>query len=95
MPIQASFVLLRLPVPPTRLAINPRLINMLCTVVKGRDLSIVRNIQRLAVFVLAGGMRIGQGFLGQCGDARGLIMIGAVFDFLLGAGQHVFAFVAA
>ncbi|MOA70615.1 hypothetical protein D3C78_1996180 [compost metagenome] len=68
---------------------------MLGTVVIRRDLGIVGNVDRLTVLVLAGGMRVGQGFLGQGGDAGGLVMIVTMFDFLLGTGQHLLALVAA
>ena len=40
-------------------------------------------------------MRVGQGFLGYGGDARGLVMVGTVFDLGFSAAEHVFAFVAA
>lgn len=55
------------------LAINPRLRQMLNVVVKRGHLRAVRNVQGLGVFVFAGGVRVGQGFLGEGGNARGLI----------------------
>ncbi|MNE76763.1 hypothetical protein D3C80_1730200 [compost metagenome] len=68
---------------------------MFGTVVVSRDFCLVGDVQRGAVLVLAGGMWVGQGFLSQRGDARGLVVIVALCDFFLGAGQHLFAFVAA
>ena len=40
-------------------------------------------------------MRVGQGFLGDRGDTRGLVVIGAMFNLGFCAVEHVFAFVAA
>lgn len=81
--------------PATILTINPRLRQMLHVVVIRGHLRVVGDVQRFCVFVFAGGVRVGQGFLGDRGDARGLIVVGAMFDFVLGAAEHVFAFVAA
>lgn len=55
------------------LAINPRLRQMLYVIVIGGHLRTVRNVQGLGVFVFAGGVWVGQGFLGEGGNARGLI----------------------
>lgn len=77
------------------LAINPRLRQMLHIVVIRGHLRTVRNVQGLGIFVLAGGVRVGQGFLSECGNTRGLIVVGAVFDFGFAAVEHVLAFVAA
>ena len=68
---------------------------MLHVVVIRGDLRVVGDVQGFGVFVLARGVRIGQGFLGDRGDARGLVVVGAVFDLGFSAAEHVFAFVAA
>ena len=87
--------LLCLPMPTTILTINSRLGQMLYVVVIRGHLGVVRDVQRLGIFVFAGGVRVGQGFLGDRGDTRGLIVIGAVFDLGFSAAEHVFAFIAA
>ena len=77
------------------LTINSRLGQMLRVVVIRGHLGVVGDVQRLGVFVFAGGVRVGQGFLGEGGDTGGLIVIGAVFDLGFRAAEHVFAFIAA
>lgn len=81
--------------PATILTINPRLRQMLHVVVIRGHLGVVGDVQRFGVFVFAGGVRVGQGFLSDRGDTRSLIVIGAVFDFGFRAVEHVFAFIAA
>ena len=68
---------------------------MLRVVVIRGHLGVVGDVQRLGVFVFAGGVRVGQGFLGDRGDTRGLIVISAVVDFGFSAAEHVFALIAA
>ena len=87
--------LLRFPMPATVLTINPRLRQMLHIVVIRGHLGVVGDVQRFGVLVLAGGVRVGQGFLSDRGDACGLIVVGAVFDLGFSAAEHVFAFIAA
>lgn len=87
--------LLGFPMPATILTINPRLRQMLHVVVIRGHLGVVGDVQCLGILVLAGGMRVGQGFLGDRGDTRSLIVIGAVLDLCFGTVEHVFAFIAA
>ena len=63
-------------------------------VIRGH-LGVVGDVQRLGIFVFAGGVRVGQGFLGDRGDTRGLIVVGAVLDLGFRTTEHVFAFIAA
>lgn len=87
--------LLRFPMPAAILTINPRLGQMLHVVVIRGHLRVVGDVQRLGVFVFAGGVRVGQGFLSDRGDTRSLIVVGAMFNLGFSAAEHVLAFVAA
>lgn len=77
------------------LTINSRLGQMLHVVVIRGYLGVVGDVQRLGIFVFAGGVRVGQEFLGDRGDTRGLIVVGTVVDLGFLTVEHVFAFIAA
>lgn len=81
--------------PTTTFTINLRLPQILRTVVIGSHLRTIRDVQRLGVFILAGGVRVGEGFLGESGDASGLVVVVALLHLFLDGVDHVFAFVAA
>lgn len=81
--------------PTATFTINLRLPQIFRTVVIRGDLRAIRNIQRLGVFVLTGGVRVGQGLLSEGGDAGGLIVVVALLDLFLDGVDHVFALVAA
>lgn len=81
--------------PTTTFTINLRLSQILRTVVIGSHLRTIRDVQRLGVFILAGGVRVGEGFLGEGGDASGLVVVVALLHLFLDGVDHIFAFVAA
>ncbi|MNW06206.1 hypothetical protein D3C71_2025670 [compost metagenome] len=59
------------------------------------DLGVVGDVDRLAVFVFAGGPWVSQRFLRQGSKASGPIVIGALSDIVFAGAEHVLAFVAA
>lgn len=71
--------------PTTTFTINLRLPQILRTVVIGSHLRTIRDVQRLGVFILAGGVRVGEGFLGEGGDASGLVVVVALLHLFLTA----------
>jgi lambda family phage holin len=92
--IHIKHLLLR-PFPATGFAIDLDLRQVLDAVVIRDDLGIVGNVQRFAVLVFADGLRVGQCLWSQCAQAGGPIVIAALRDFFLGAGQHFLALIAA